>query len=509
LAKKGSDVMSALNEVQAHKRVVYTCLFGKYEVLNEVTPADADRDIRYICFTDNPDLRSDSWEIIVISQKGIGAARESRSPKLRPHLYLSDFDQSLYIDNTAQLIVPASYIFSRYLSDPEVSFACLRHPWRDCLYDEAEEVIRGSIDDESRVREQLDAYRVAGHPVHSGLYAGTFLLRRHMDPNIMALGDLWFEHVLRYSARDQISLPFCLLKTNSAILPIDEVLNDNPLFRWPSADRRIPYGFDDNVYLWLNRDVREAGVAARQHMFDYGYKENRTYRYHPPLALEFLANKYKSDKGKLYYNRHFYTRIYEHYLTKLREEEFTFVEIGLLRHDMQRQERSGVYDNAPSLFMWHEYFSRAQIHGIDIADFSAVARDRITFSQADQSNPVQLLAALENCRHTLSVIVDDASHASQHQQITLGCLFPKLASGGIYFIEDLHYQPAQWEDTTAPKTRDLLRSLQRGELPATPFIAPELLREISESIVEIQMFDSMDYALGANCADALAVIIKK
>ncbi|WP_426240867.1 glycosyltransferase domain-containing protein [Pararhizobium sp. DWP1-1-3] len=501
--------MAALNKMQTPKRVVYTCLFGKYEILNEIKPSAEDQDISYICFTDDPDLRSESWKVVLISQKGLGTARESRGPKLRPHIYLRDFTESLYIDNTVRLKVSASDIFRRYLSDTKVSFACLRHPWRDCLYDEGEDVIRGSIDDEVRVREQLDAYRAAGHPIHSGLYAGTLLLRRHMDPKIISFGELWFEHVLRYSARDQISFPFCLTKANLHVHSLDEVLYDNPLFDWPAADRRIPYGFDDNVYLWLNRDVREAGMAARRHMFDFGYTENRTYRYHPPLELECLANKYRSDKGRLYYNRHFYTRIYEHYLTTLKEEQFTFVEIGLLRHDMQPVHQSETYDNAPSLFMWHEYFSHAQIHGIDIADFSAVKRDRITFSQADQSNPGQILAAFANCKYAVKVIVDDGSHASQHQQVTLGCLFPKLASGGIYFIEDLHYQPPQWEDMAAPKTRDLLRALQRGDLPETPFIAPEVMLYIKDSVADIQMFDSMDYALGANCADALAVIVKK
>ena len=43
------------------------------------------------------------------------------------------------------------------------------------------------------------------------------------------------------------------------------------------------------------------------------------------------------------------------------------------------------------------------------------------------------------------VVLDDASHASHHQQITLATLFPFLKSGGMYIIEDLHWQPKELE----------------------------------------------------------------
>jgi len=41
----------------------------------------------------------------------------------------------------------------------------------------------------------------------------------------------------------------------------------------------------------------------------------------------------------------------------------------------------------------------------------------------------------------LDIIIDDASHASHHQQNAFLTLFPKLRSGGLYIIEDLRWQP--------------------------------------------------------------------
>ena len=42
---------------------------------------------------------------------------------------------------------------------------------------------------------------------------------------------------------------------------------------------------------------------------------------------------------------------------------------------------------------------------------------------------------------SLDVIIDDGSHASFDEQVTLREFFPLLADGGWYFIEDLDWQP--------------------------------------------------------------------
>src|SRR5262245_25644812 len=113
------------------------------------------------------------------------------------------------------------------------------------------------------------------------------------------------------------------------------------------------------------------------------------------------------------------------------------------------------------------------------------------------------------CKHDIRVIIDDASHASHHQQISLACLFPRLSTGGLYFIEDLHYQPPHLEVENVPKTRYFLAALQRREHPHSPFVSPPDLERLTREIADIRFFDSMDYTGGLESADALAVIIKR
>jgi hypothetical protein len=488
------------------RSVVYTCHFGDYEELTEQPVAERSK-IDFVCFTDRTDLRSKTWQVRTVHTLGIGSARESRRPKLMPHLYLGEYDQSCYLDGSLLLTAAPEELFET-LSGQQTDFVCIKHPLRDCIFNEAEEIIRGSIDDEARVREQMDAYRRIGFPPNAGMIAGGFLLRRHNKPHLEAFGDAWFAHVLRFSKRDQLSFPFLAreLKLSHTVLDVDFI--SNAWFVWESKDR-LPYGFAPDIYLWLSPDVARDGVDPAKHYRAYGKTEGRPLRYHKPIELDRLANKYKSDKGRLYYNRHFYTRVYEHFLSGMSRDEFTLFEIGLLRHDLQARNPEGPFHEAPSLWMWSEYFPNAQIHGFDPQDLSSVEGGRITVTRGDQSDRAALANAMLKNRHALRVAIDDGSHASHHQQTALGLVFRQLAPNGLYFIEDLNYQPPSLELPNVQKTRDMLRNMQAGVPIRSEFIDPEDMSYLRQNIASIQFFDSMDYASPSVGADSLAVLRKR
>lgn len=491
----------------APKQVVYTCLFGRYEALNE-QPISAMSNWDFVCFTDRSDVKSETWQVLTIITQGLDASRESRRPKLLPHRFLADYDLSLYIDNSVILRQLPEEIVDNY-GIGDADFCCFKHPWRDCTYDEAEEIIAGQIDDEARVREQMDFYEACGLPRRAGLVAGTFLLRKHNDAQVIAHGEDWYAHVLRFSKRDQLAFQFNARRHLLKYRALDLDLASNPIFSWPMHNQRVPYGFDANIYLWLNPDVARAGTEPTQHYVEHGRQENRALRYHTSFDLERLANRYRSDKGRLYYNRHFYSRIYEKYLSPLRTDTFTLLEIGLLRHDMQARNPEGPFSDAPSLNIWRDYFSKAEIHGFDIQDFTAVEGDRVKFTQGDQSKVKDLARAVARCSQSIKVIIDDGLHASPHQQISLGFLFQKLEPGGLYIIEDLHYQPPRFEPANALKTIDLLKGFAAGREVAGAFMSEAEISYFKDQVESIRFYDSMDYNASDLGADAIAVIRKR
>ncbi len=81
-------------------------------------------------------------------------------------------------------------------------------------------------------------------------------------------------------------------------------------------------------------------------------------------------------------------------------------------------------------------------------------------------DPAPIAAA---CPKTPDIVIDDATHASHHQQNTLRALFPKLAAGGIYIIEDLRSQPAPLEKQNLVKTAALFQ----GYLESGVFVHPD------------------------------------
>lgn len=93
----------------------------------------------------------------------------------------------------------------------------------------------------------------------------------------------------------------------------------------------------------------------------------------------------------------------------------------------------GVMDGA-SLRMWHEYYPKAEIVGIDINDNSHLDIEGVTILQLNATD-TEALQELGN----FDIIVDDGSHMTAEQQKSFEQLFYKqLNKGGFYILEDLH-----------------------------------------------------------------------
>lgn len=473
-----------------------------------IGPSD---DFDLILFTDDPDLRADGCATRLIDTHGLDPARSSRRPKLLPHRYLADYEWSFYVDANARLIGDPERLVAECEAE-DLSFFCFRHPDRDCLYVEAEVVIALDYDDERRAREQIDHYRRAGFPSHSGLIAGTAILRRHNEAEVIALGEEWYEHVLRFSKRDQLSFNFVAWRRAFRYGFLPGGLRDNPYISWPAkpGSHRVTADFDPEVYAWLNPEVEASGLSPQEHFRRKRAASGKKPRFkRHSWHLRKLANKHRSDKGDIYYNAHGYADIYEYMLRDKKDVPLKLLEIGLLRHDIQVKNPAGPYAQAPSLAMWREYFPRAQIYGFDIADFSAMPNmPGVQICRGDMGDQADLTRLIETSGGEFDVIIDDGSHASHHQQIALGFLFPQLKPGGFYFIEDLTYQPPRIELADAVKTLEILRALSCGSIRPTPHIDRASLEMIEANLDWLQLFDSSDRSFGRINQDALAVLKK-
>ena len=231
--------------------------------------------------------------------------------------------------------------------------------------------------------------------------------------------------------------------------------------------------------------------------------------------LTALANRYGTDKGTGR-RGHQYTRIYSELFAPLRDRPVRLLEIGLMgmRYggwDDARLRDSGqaLGRDAPSLKLWTHYFPKGEIFGLDFNDFTGVKIERTRIFRADASSPAELRAVIDEIGGELDIIIDDASHASDHQQITLGALFPALRPGGIFIIEDLHVQPADREPADATKTADMLRRAEAtGEFRGS-HLTGEASVYLGQQVERVALFDSLIRKRPIRHRDALGVLWKR
>ncbi len=151
-------------------------------------------------------------------------------------------------------------------------------------------------------------------------------------------------------------------------------------------------------------------------------------------TLDEIYQRYKShdpsgpgfgDKGTV----HSYIDIYEDVLSAYRNTAKQVLEIGIL--------------NGSSLRMWEEYFSQSKVYGIDIDQkplglfdlTHMVAEGTHNILFLDSTLPEEVEAALPGAM--FDVIIDDASHALEHQLAIYENFKRHLSPGGIYIIEDV------------------------------------------------------------------------
>jgi hypothetical protein len=212
-------------------------------------------------------------------------------------------------------------------------------------------------------------------------------------------------------------------------------------------------------------------------------------------TLTELANRYGSDKGTVHGDRHNYTALYDLLFARLRQQPIAFLELGLARGG---PENPGVSRptaaDSPSVNMWLEYFPAAMIYGFDITDFSSIRHDRFHFVQGDASKPEDM-HRLAGAAERFDVVIDDGSHASPHQQLAFKHLFPKVAPGGIYIIEDLHWQSPVFETIIpgTPKTADFFGAvLDQGAYYPNPILSKDEMETVRGQIAAHALFPSFN-----------------
>lgn len=230
-------------------RLIYTAMMGNYEALQE-QPQAANSGIPLICLTDNPDLTSETWQIVHVQPRfPVDHVRSARALKIMGHPAVDGADQTLWIDNRVVLTGDPHATFDGLLG--EADLGCCDHSFRDTVLDEFAAVIAQGRDDHTRISEQFYHYAQALPEILDQRPLWTGMLARRRTEQVGLAMQTWWEHVLRYSRRDQLSLPAALALTNTTMTRSgwDNWQSDHHQWLRPSsaAVRRVKRGKDRQV----------------------------------------------------------------------------------------------------------------------------------------------------------------------------------------------------------------------------------------------------------------------
>ncbi len=217
--------------------------------------------------------------------------------------------------------------------------------------------------------------------------------------------------------------------------------------------------------------------------------------------LTAIANTMGTDKGTQAGAAHGYSLIYEMFFAPMRSlPRVDILEMGLAIGGPELGGEIGrEVLGAPSVEAWLRYFDNAHIVGFDISDFSGIVHERFRFVRGDAGRRGDLEKIVALKQH-FDIIVDDASHASYHQQLALAVLFNQLKPGGLYIIEDLGWQPKQLERElpAVPLTSELLSEfVATGDMPVTAAVDGNAARMLEHNVGAVNFFEeSLLHALG-------------
>lgn len=147
-----------------------------------------------------------------------------------------------------------------------------------------------------------------------------------------------------------------------------------------------------------------------------------------------MRSPYRSIKHSTYFES------YDHFFSKYRSKNITFVEIGVL--------------GGGSLFMWRDYFGpNARIIGVDLnPNAKKWEAEGFEIYIGSQSDTEFWEGFIENVG-LIDVVLDDGGHTYEQQIITTEALLKSMKNGGIIVIEDTH---TSYMDRFGPKSKSFI-----------------------------------------------------
>jgi len=179
-------------------KAIYSCLFGQYDDLKTAPSFDG---WDSVLFTNQEFKDSKGW--IIKKVESDNELKDSRKYKWLSHKFLPEYDLVCYIDASMSLV-----------KEPPNGPVWFTHPTRRKVLEEAQTLISLKRGSEEDIVRQMRFYTEKRFNDKFGLYANGFFVRSNRNEAINYLHEKTWEIIDKYSARDQLALPYAISITN-------------------------------------------------------------------------------------------------------------------------------------------------------------------------------------------------------------------------------------------------------------------------------------------------------
>jgi hypothetical protein len=184
---------------------IITAIYDNYDSLKPVCEQSG-INAEWIVVTDNPGLEAPGYlKFIVQYRKELPYSHPNRHAKY-PKLFPWEFTPapaSIWIDASFKVTSPDFAVEALSYAQPIAQF---KHPWRDCIYDEAIASIGIPKYAGEPIDKQSGHYSSLGFPEHFGLWATGVIARQHTK-EVQNHSKVWNVEIAAGSFQDQLSEP--------------------------------------------------------------------------------------------------------------------------------------------------------------------------------------------------------------------------------------------------------------------------------------------------------------
>lgn len=218
--------------MQSCKAVVSTCAFGGGDDLYQPIGMSelSLKKVCYVAFWDEITLAAQeseghtfganhsigNWRIILVKDLPFRDQRlNGKIPKMLGHRLFPNSRYSIWVDSKSQFRRDPLGVLEALLWRTDSTLAISEHGARSSVYDEANAVVKKNKATPEEVEVQLAQYRKDGLPESNrfngkkALAEASIIVREH-TPVTNAFMCLWFNEVVRFTSRDQLSFPYVL-----------------------------------------------------------------------------------------------------------------------------------------------------------------------------------------------------------------------------------------------------------------------------------------------------------